>query len=119
MKIGVDYYPEQWDKSMWSHDAELMAQTGVKLVRIGEFAWSKLEPQDGVFDFEWLDEVISIFSRYKIEVVLCTPTNCPPLWLYQAYPETIRIGADGRPIRRAFADTDVLILRFSWTMQRE
>lgn len=99
MKIGVDYYPEQWDKSMWSHDAELMAQTGVKLVRIGEFAWSKLEPQDGVFDFEWLDEVISIFSRYKIEVVLCTPTNCPPLWLYQAYPETIRIGADGRPIQ--------------------
>ncbi len=99
MKIGVDYYPEQWDKSMWNSDAELMAKTGVKLVRIGEFAWAKLEPKDGEFDFAWLDEVIQIFSKYSIEVVLCTPTNCPPLWLYEAHPEIIRIGADGKPLQ--------------------
>ena len=55
MKIGVDYYPEQWDRNMWERDAELMAKTGVKAVRIGEFAWSRIEPQDGRFEFEWLD----------------------------------------------------------------
>lgn len=99
MKIGVDYYPEQWDKSMWSKDAELMAQTGVKAVRLGEFAWSRLEPQDGVFNFGWLDEVINIFSRYNIEIIMCTPTNNPPLWLYQDHPEIIRIGADENPIQ--------------------
>lgn len=99
MKIGVDYYPEQWDKEIWSSDAELMAKTGVKLVRIGEFAWSKLEPQDGVFDFDWLDEAIKVFARFSIEVVLCTPTNCPPLWLYQAHPEIIQTGLDGNKIQ--------------------
>ena len=44
MRIGVDYYPEQWNRELWIQDAELMAKTGVKLVRMGEFAWSKMEP---------------------------------------------------------------------------
>lgn len=99
MKIGVDYYPEQWDRALWEKDAEVMARTGVKLVRIGEFAWSRLEPKEGEYDFGWLDEVIGIFSRYTIGTVLCTPTNCPPLWLYEAHPEIIQVGGDGRQIR--------------------
>ena len=99
MRIGVDYYPEQWDRSMWEKDAEAMARTGVKLVRIGEFAWSKLEPRDSEFDFFWLDDVISIFSKYSIGVILCAPTNCPPLWLYEAYPDIIQVGADGKRIQ--------------------
>ncbi len=99
MKIGVDYYPEQWDSSMWSQDAELMAKTGVKTVRIGEFAWSRLEPSDGSFDFSWLDDVIGIFSHFGLEVVLGIPTNCPPLWLYEAHPEIIRVGSDEIPIQ--------------------
>ncbi len=99
MKIGVDYYPEQWDRSLWEKDAETMARTGVKIVRLAEFAWSKLEPRDGEFTFEWLDEVISIFSKYAIGIVLCTPTNCPPLWLYEMYPDVIQVGADGKRIQ--------------------
>ena len=63
MRIGVDYYPEQWDRSMWEKDAETMARTGVKLIRIAEFAWSRIEPREGEFDFTWLDDVIGIFSR--------------------------------------------------------
>lgn len=48
MKIGVDYYPEHWDQSLWAADADLMQKTGVKLVRLAEFAWCRLEPRDGM-----------------------------------------------------------------------
>lgn len=108
MKVGVDYYPEQWDKSLWEKDAGLMASTGVKIVRIGAYAWSKIEPQEGVFDFSWLDNVITIFARYNIRVVLCMPTNCPPMWLYEKYPEIMQTeDSDCRcinsPVFRAYA----------------
>lgn len=96
MIIGVDYYPEHWDKSMWISDAELMAKTGVKLVRMGEFAWCRLEPGDGRFDFSWLDEIISIFQERGIDVVLGTPTNCPPRWLCEKHPSVVPTGRDGR-----------------------
>ena len=64
MRIGVDYYPEQWNRELWIQDAELMAKTGVKLVRMGEFAWSKLEPKDGELCFEWLDERKLSFEKF-------------------------------------------------------
>ncbi len=99
MKIGVDYYPEHWDKSMWKQDADLMARTGVKLVRIAEFSWAKLEPREGEYDFEWLDEMIGIFADRSIGVVLCVPTNCPPVWLYKEHPEIVRKGTDGNRIQ--------------------
>lgn len=98
MRIGVDYYPEHWDRGLWTEDADLMQKTGVKLVRLGEFAWCRFEPQENVFDFEWLDEIIDIFAQRKIDVVLCTPTNCPPLWLYEKYPDAVQTGRDGRKI---------------------
>ena len=47
MRIGVDYYPEHWDPALWEKDADLMQKTGVELVRLAEFAWSRLEPEDG------------------------------------------------------------------------
>lgn len=96
MKIGVDYYPEHWDRSLWTSDADLMQETGVKLVRMGEFAWCRFEPVENEFYFEWLDEVIEIFAERGIDVVLCTPTNCPPLWLCEKYPDIIPTGRDGR-----------------------
>ncbi len=98
MRIGVDYYPEHWERSLWEEDAALMAKTGVQVVRLAEFAWSKLEPLEGEYDFSWLDEAIAIFEKHGISIVLGTPTNCPPLWLYRKYPEAIQCGADGTPI---------------------
>ena len=98
MRIGVDYYPEHWDPSLWESDAELMKQTGVQLVRMAEFSWNRLEPADGQFDFSWLDQVVTLFAERGIDVVLCTPTNCPPLWLYEAYPDAIQTGRDGHKI---------------------
>lgn len=98
IRIGVDYYPEHWDESMWSQDADLMKESGVRVVRLAEFSWSKLEPEEGKFQFDWLDRAVDIFEEREIEVILCTPMNCPPLWLYQNYPETIQTGRDGNKI---------------------
>ncbi|MBR6667618.1 MAG: beta-galactosidase [Clostridia bacterium] len=99
MRIGVDYYPEHWDKSLWAADADLMAQTGVELVRLAEFAWCRLEPREGVFDFAWLDEAVALFASRGIDVVLCTPTSCPPLWLYEKHPDAVMVEKDGQRTR--------------------
>lgn len=96
MIIGVDYYPEHWDKSLWKADADLMRESGVKIVRLAEFAWCRLEPQEGNFDFSWLDEIIEILSERDIKIVLCTPTNCPPMWFYEKYPDAVQTEKDGR-----------------------
>lgn len=95
MKIGVDYYPEQWNSSFWERDIETMSKTGIKIVRIGELAWSRLEPREGEFDFQWFDDIMRMFKRYGIEVVIGIPAGRPPLWLYEAHPEIIRTGSDG------------------------
>lgn len=81
MKIGVDYYPEQRSKSDMLKDAEIMSKIGIKLIRVGRNSWCRLEPNDNRFDFEWLDESISVFARYGIGVILCIPTGNPPQWL--------------------------------------
>jgi beta-galactosidase len=96
MRIGVDYYPEHWGRALWKSDADLMQKTGVELVRMGEFAWCRFEPKENEFHFEWLDEMIDIFAERGMDVVLCTPTNCPPLWLCEKYPDIIPVGRDGR-----------------------
>ena len=96
IKIGVDYYPEQWDRTMWEKDAAAMETLGVQTVRIAEFSWCRMEPQDGEFDFVWLDEVIQILNAHHLEVILGTPTNCPPMWLYHDHPDTLQCERDGR-----------------------
>ena len=96
MRIGVDYYPEHWDKDMWQSDARLMTQTGVKIVRLAEFAWCRLEPSDGLFDFGWLDEAVRLFADNGIDVILGTPTNCPPRWLCEKHPSILPVGDNGK-----------------------
>lgn len=91
LKIGADYYPEHWDKSLWKNDVKLMKETGVNIVRMAEFAWSRLEPAEGEYSFGWLDEIICLFAEVGIEVFLCTPTSTPPQWLFEKYPEVIQV----------------------------
>lgn len=98
INIGVDYYPEHWDESLWVKDADMMHEAGVKIVRMAEFAWSRLEPDEGDFDFEWLDRAVKLFEDRDIYVVLCTPTNTPPQWLFKKYPEIIQIDKKGNRI---------------------
>jgi beta-galactosidase len=95
-RLGVDYYPEQWPRDRWELDAELMADAGLSVVRIAEFAWSRLEPREGAFELGWLDEVIGILSSAGLEVILGTPTAAPPAWLIEQHPEILPVRDDGR-----------------------
>ncbi len=87
---GMDYYPEHWDESMWEEDCTRMAALGVNVVRIAEFAWCRMEPTEGQFDFAWLDRAIQMIADHGMKVILGTPTNCAPQWLYHNYPETMQ-----------------------------
>jgi beta-galactosidase len=94
--LGAAWYPEQWPESRWEADLSLMEAAHIHLVRIGEFAWSSLEPHEGDYKFDWLDHAVRAAERHHIAVVIGTPTAAPPAWLTAKYPETLRTLADGR-----------------------
>ncbi len=89
MHLGVCYYPEQWDESRWQDDAAQMAALGLTRVRIGEFAWSRLEPERGRYDWGWLDRAIDILHKAGLGIILGTPTATPPKWLVDAHPNIL------------------------------
>jgi beta-galactosidase len=95
MIYGGDYNPEQWPEAIWQEDARLMQAAGVNLVSLGVFAWSRLEPRPGVYDFAWLDRVIDLLYAHDVRVNLATPTASPPPWLTRLYPESLPVTAEG------------------------
>ncbi len=94
--LGTAWYPEQWPESRWDADLALMQDAGVRMVRVGEFAWSRMEPSEGQYDLDWLDKAIEMAGKRGIFSVVGTPTAAPPAWLTQKYPETLRMKEDGR-----------------------
>ncbi|AUX68957.1 beta-galactosidase [Porphyrobacter sp. HT-58-2] len=97
MKLGCCYYPEHWPEKMWAEDARRMAAMGLNLVRIGEFAWSRLEPEPGHYDWDWLDRAIDTLAAAGLKVILGTPTATPPKWLVDRMPDMVAIDEQGRP----------------------
>ena len=98
MRLGVCYYPEHWPETMWA-DARRMAEIGISRVRIGEFAWSRIEPDLGRFDFGWLDRAIETLHAAGLGIIMGTPTATPPKWLVDSMPDMIAIDEDGAPRR--------------------
>ncbi|HLI04403.1 MAG TPA: beta-galactosidase [Terracidiphilus sp.] len=94
--VGAAWYPEQWPEQRWDADLTLMQQAGFNVVRVGEFAWSRMEPREGVYDFDWLERAVRLAERHRIYVILGTPTDAPPAWLTEKYPDTLRVDAGGR-----------------------
>lgn len=94
--IGVCYYPEHWPESMWADDARRMRELGITRVRIGEFAWSRLEPEAGHYEFDWLTRAIDTLHSQGLGVILGTPTATPPKWLVDEMPDMLAVGDDGR-----------------------
>jgi beta-galactosidase len=91
MYVGVDYYPEHWPSETWEKTAKAMQKAGFNVVRLAEFAWTFLEPKEGVYDFSLFDRAISILGKHGIKVILGTPTAVMPAWLARKYPETLAV----------------------------
>lgn len=98
--FGVDYYPEHWPQDRWETDAVLMEQLGIQVVRMGEFSWTKMEPKEGEFHFEWLDQAINTLAAHGIQTVLGTPTAAPPAWMVRQDPDILPVDSHG--LRREF-----------------
>ncbi len=96
-ELGTCYYPEHWPREIWEEDAARMAAAGIRWVRIGEFAWSRLEPNPGEMRFDWLDDAIAVLGAAGLKVVLGTPTATPPRWMLSKHPDMLAVDAAGRP----------------------
>jgi len=94
---GIYYYPEHWNESQWERDIARIAEMGFTFVHLAEFAWYKMEPVEGKFDFAWLDKVIALCAKYKLKVLMCTPSATTPAWMRADHPETFVM--DGHYIR--------------------
>ncbi|MFQ9509562.1 MAG: beta-galactosidase [Lachnospiraceae bacterium] len=100
MLYGVSYYPEHKNENDLEHDIQLLIESGINTVRMGEFAWCKMEPVEGEYHFEWLLEVVNRLGEAGIHSIICTPTACPPAWMIEKYPDILYM--DNRRIRRPF-----------------
>ena len=95
--LGVCYYPEHWSRSQWAVDATRMADLGLTWVRIGEFAWARMEPSPGNYDWDWLDRAIETLGKAGLKVVLGTPTATPPRWMLTKHPDMLALDKNGQP----------------------
>ena len=94
-ELGVCYYPEQWDESLWQDDLHRMKEAGIGTVRVAEFCWVIFEPVEGEFHFELFDRFLALCEEEGIKVILGTPTATPPAWLTEAHPEVLNAQPDG------------------------
>lgn len=99
MTIGSYYYPEQWPHAYWERDLKKMGEVGFEFTHFGEFAWAFIEPEEGKFDFSWLDEAVALAAKNNIKVIMCTSTPTPPAWLAQKHPEILMVNAEGRTMQ--------------------
>ncbi len=97
--IGTCYYPENWGRKMWEEDLLRMKDAGIEVVRVAEFAWSKIEPREGEYTYEFFDDFLDLAEKNGMRVIFSTPTATPPAWLTEAYPEVLNATRDGDLIR--------------------
>ena len=90
---GGDYNPEQWLEcpEVLKEDIAYMKQAGVNCVTLGIFSWSMLEPEEGVYDFQWLEDCISRLYDNGILVILATPSGAMPHWMTAKYPQVMQV----------------------------
>ena len=114
LTIGVYYYPEAWPEEQWARDMDNIRHLGMEFVHMGEFAWYFEEPQEGQYNFDWLEKNIDLAAKDGLKVILCTPSAAPPVWLLQKHPEVLMVDAQGRRMEfgaRANADWNSPVFR--------
>jgi len=111
--LGVCYYPEHWVRDLrpdtdaawkeaervWGKDLDRMLAVGLKTVRVGEFAWNLIEPEEGVYTYTFFDRFLNLAQAKGMQVIFCTPTATPPAWLTEKYPEVLNADREGHLIR--------------------
>jgi len=97
--LGASYYPEHWLEKGWIEDIRLMQEAGFSVVRMGEFAWSNLEPAAGDFHLDWLEHIIKLLASAGIVTVLGTPTAGPPAWLVEECPDLLAVNEQGQRVQ--------------------
>ena len=105
LAFGGDYNPEQWDETVWKEDDTLMRRAGVNLATVGVFSWALLEPEEGRYDFAWLDAHIDRLHAGGVAVDLATPTASPPPWFTLAHPDALAVRPDGTRLTHGSRDT--------------
>ncbi|MBC7889700.1 MAG: beta-galactosidase, partial [Ferruginibacter sp.] len=99
MPVGAYYYPEHWKPDQWERDIKRMEALGFSFTHYAEFAWANLEPEEGKYNFGWLDTCVNLAAKYGLKVVMCTPSATPPVWLTEKHPEVLIVGEDGIQIK--------------------
>lgn len=103
--FGGDYNPEQWSEEVWADDIRLMKKAGVNTATVGVFAWSSIEPEEGRYEFGWLDRIFDLLHDNNIGVILATPTASPPPWFSAAHPEALPVTREGIHLVHGSRDT--------------
>lgn len=120
---GGDYNPEQWPREVWDEDVRLMREGHVSLATVAVFSWARLEPREGEFDFEWLDDVLNRLHTGGIRVDLATATASPPPWLTHRYPEVLPVTEDGVRLypgsRQQYCPSSLVYRRFATRLATE
>ena len=88
-ELGVCYYPEHWPETQWADNARRMVEMGLSWVRIGEFAWSRMEPAPNRLTLGWLDRAIDTLAEVGLKIIMCTPTATPPRWMVDKHPDML------------------------------
>lgn len=102
ISLGVCYYPEHWQETEWESDLQRMLANGIQTIRIAEFAWNLIEPEESVFDYTFFDRFLDVAEKCGINVIFCTPTATPPAWLTKKYPEVLNATMEGVVYQHGF-----------------
>lgn len=110
--LGAAWYPEQWPESRWDADLDLMQKAHMRVVRVSEFAWTALEPQEGKYELDWLELAIDLAGQHGIYVIVGTPSAGPPVWMATKYPDIMVTDANGKLFTGATRN------RYNWNSER-
>ncbi len=95
---GAAYYNEYMPYERLDTDVDLMKKAGITVVRMGESTWSLWEPEDGKFEYAWMDRIVAAMGKAGIKVIMGTPTYSIPTWMYRKHPEILARPLGGAPV---------------------
>ena len=107
--VGTNYHPHDWTPDRWDTDIRLMQEAGFSVVRMGHLCWDSYEPEDGVYTFEWFDDVMDRMAKAGIRVILDISMHPAPVWVHKKCPGCDIYGKSGNrmsSVRRYMEDVD-------------